>query len=52
MLATNLNVEISEGRLQKGAIVQLLQYTANSVKSKRYGELVPLIGIRLTSLEY
>lgn len=36
MLATTINHEISEGRLQKGAIVQLLQYTANSVKSKRY----------------
>lgn len=41
MLSSMLNNEITEGRLQKGAIVQLLQYTANSVKSKRYGTPFP-----------
>lgn len=42
MLSTLINSEITEGRLQKGAIVQLLQYTANSVKNKRYGINAPL----------
>lgn len=35
MLATTINEEIQSGRLQKGAIVQLLSYQANMVKGKR-----------------
>lgn len=35
MLATSLNDEIHNNRLQKGVIVQLLTYQANNVKGKR-----------------
>ena len=35
MLATSINDEIQQGRLQKGAVVQLLSYQANMVKGKR-----------------
>ncbi|KAK4853968.1 hypothetical protein QYF36_017015 [Acer negundo] len=45
MLATHLNDRVKTGAVQKGSVVQLIDYTCSTVQNRKY---VSLLGFSLT----